>query len=387
MDPVPISAMMLLSAGPIGVPEEGSWTLLIVFICLAIGISFVCSVLEAVLLSVTRPYIATLKKETPVAGALLERMKEQINRPLTSILTLNTIAHTVGAMGVGAQVKALSGGGAWEAIAGALMTLAVLILSEIIPKNLGARHWRAWGPWVALVLNWLTRAMSLFIKLIELFNKGGHHRESFSRDELEVMAEMGRREGKLHEGESRILRNLLQLPDYTVHDVMTPRVVVFALHEDSTIEDFMKEHGETPFSRIPVYGENLDDIRGFVLKNDALLAAAKDQHQTPLKELARPITTLAAATSLTSAFEQMISNSDHVAIVLDEFGGSEGLVTFEDIVETLLGLEIVDEADTKEDMQEFARSLWRRRANRMGIRLEETEGLESKQPPSSSPQS
>ncbi|MEM1295604.1 MAG: hemolysin family protein [Verrucomicrobiota bacterium] len=376
--------MTFLAAGSLGVPEEGSWTLLVLFVCLAIGASFICSVLEAVLLSVTRPYVATLKKDNPNAGTLLEQMKEQVNRPLTAILTLNTIAHTVGAMGVGGQVKALSGGGAWEWIAGALMTSAVLILSEIIPKNLGARHWRAWGPWVALILNWLTRLMTPMIWLIELFSKGNLHRETFSRDELEVMAEMGRNEGKLHEDESRILRNLLQLPAYSVHDVMTPRVVVFALHEDSTIEEFMREHDETPFSRIPLYGENLDDIRGFILKNDALLAAAKDQDDTPLKDLARPISTLAAATSLASAFEQMITNNDHIAIVLDEFGGSEGLVTFEDIVETLLGLEIVDEADTKEDMQEFARTLWKRRASRMGIEVEENAGLESKPSTSSS---
>lgn len=371
--------MTFLAAGSsISVPGEGSWTLLILFICLSIGVSFVCSVLEAVLLSVTRPYVATLKNENPTAGALLEGMKEHVNRPLTSILTLNTIAHTVGAMGVGAQVAALSGGGIWEAIAGALMTMAVLILSEIIPKNLGARHWRAWGPWVAVLLKWLTKFMTPVIWFIELFSKGNLHRETFSRDELEVMAEMGHREGKLHEDESRILRNLLQLPAYSVHDVMTPRVVVFALHEDATIEEFMKEHDETPFSRIPIYGENLDDIRGFILKNDALLAAAKDQDDTPLKELARPISTLAAATSLASAFEQMITNNDHIAIVLDEFGGSEGLVTFEDIVETLLGLEIVDEADTKEDMQEFARTLWKRRASRMGIPVEENPSLEAK---------
>ncbi len=363
---------------------QGSWTILVVAFCLAIGVSFFCSVWEAVLLSVSRPYIANLKKNRPKKGALLEKMKEQISRPLTAILTLNTIAHTVGAMGVGAQVKALSGGGMWEAAAGALMTLAVLILSEIIPKNLGARHWRAWGPWVAVALGWLTRLMTPVIWFIELFSKGGHHGETFSREELEVMAELGRREGKLQEDESRILRNLLQMPDYRVRDVMTPRVVVFSQQQDTTVGDFMKEHGETPFSRIPVYAENLDDVEGFVLKNDVLLAAAKDEDEMKLKDLARPAPALPASMDLATAFEKMMANRDHVGFVLDEFGGLEGLVTVEDVVETLLGLEIVDEADTKEDMQEFARTLWKKRARRMGIELNEESELK---PQPSSPSS
>ena len=367
--------MIFLAGGSLPVSGEGSWTLLILFFCLAIGTSFFCSVWEAVLLSVTRPYIANLKKTRPRVGTLLQDMKENINPPLTSILTLNTVAHTAGSMGVGVQVSALTGGGLLEGIGAALMILAVLVLSEIIPKNLGARHWRAWSPWVAHSLGVLTVVMTPMVKFIELFSKGGHHGDSFSREELEVMAEMGRREGMLHEDESRILRNLLQLPDYTVHDVMTPRVVVFALPQDSTIDDFIKDHGETPFSRIPLYGENLDDVRGFVLKSDALLAAAKDQHETKLEDLLRKAPSVPATTSLVAAFEQMMANQDHLALVLDEFGGLEGLVTVEDIVETLLGLEIVDEADTKEDMQEFARTLWRKRANRMGIELNEDKAI------------
>ncbi len=363
--------MIPFAAGSMSVPENGSWALLVTYFVLAIGVSFFCSVWEAVLLSVTRPYIANLKNQRPAPGLILETMKANISRPLTAILTLNTVAHTVGAMGVGAQVAALSGGGPWEALAGAVMTLAVLILSEIIPKNLGARHWRAWGPWVAVALNGLTNVMGPFIWLIELFNKGGHHQDTFSREELEVMAEMGRREGKLQEDESRILRNLLQMRDYTVENVMTPRVVVFALQKESTIGEFMEHHGETAFSRIPIYGENLDDVQGFVLKNDVLLAAAKDCHEMKLEDLSRSLPSLHDMTSLTMAFKHMMSNHDHIAMVLDEFGGLEGLVTMEDVVETLLGLEIVDEVDTKEDMQEFARTLWKKRANRMGIQLQE----------------
>lgn len=346
----------------------GSWTVLIIYFCLAIGVSFFCSVWEAVILSVTTPYIANLKKKRPKVGARVEDLKQRIGRPLTSILTLNTISHTVGAMGVAAQVSAL-GGGKWDALAGALMTLAILIASEIIPKNLGARYWRAWTPWVSFCLEWLTRLMTPVVWFIELFSKGHHNEASFSRDELKVMAELGTRQGKLKEGESRILDNLLRLGEISVREVMTPRIVVFALSEETTVKAYLDKHDESPFSRVPVYAENRDDIKGFVLKHDILLAAAQDKFELPLSELRREIIALSEGTKLTDAFEFLVADRNHLAIVLDEYGGLSGLVTMEDVVETLLGLEIVDEVDTRDDMQEFARKLWKARAEKMGLEL------------------
>ncbi|MEC8827049.1 MAG: hemolysin family protein [Verrucomicrobiota bacterium] len=348
----------------------GSWTLLVVYFCVAIGVSFFCSVWEAVILSVTNPYIANLKNKRPKSGALLEHLKSHISRPLTSILTLNTISHTVGAMGVAAQVSAL-GGGKWDALAGALMTLAILIASEIIPKNLGARHWRTWAPWVAVSLHWLTKLMTPVVWFIEIFSKGGHGEVTFSRDELKVMAELGTRQGKLKEDESRIIENLLRLSEISVREVMTPRVVVFALTEDTTVEHYLERHNSSPFSRIPIYSENRDDIKGFVLKHDILLAAAQDKFDLELRDLSREIAAMPQITKMTDAFQQLVANRDHVAVVLDEYGGMSGLVTMEDVVETLLGLEIVDEADTREDMQEFARNLWKNRASKMGLKVEE----------------
>ena len=348
----------------------GSWTRLIVYFCLAIGVSFFCSVWEAVILSVTNPYIANLKKKKPKSGLLLEDLKKHISRPLTGILTLNTISHTFGAMGVAAQVAAL-GGGLWDTADSILMTLALLIASEIIPKNLGARHWRAWAPWVAVCLKWLTRAMSLLIRFVELFNKGGHGEVTFSRDELKVMAELGTRQGKLKEDESRIIENLLRLSEISVREVMTPRVVVFALTENTTVQHYLERHNSSPFSRIPIYSDNRDDIKGFVLKHDILLAAAQDKFDLELRDLSREIAAMPQITKMTDAFQQLVANRDHVAVVLDEYGGMSGLVTMEDVVETLLGLEIVDEADTREDMQEFARNLWKNRASKMGLEVEE----------------
>ncbi len=351
-------------AGP-----SGSWTVLTIFFVFAIGVSFFCSVWEAVILSVTRPYIANLKKSRPNAGKRLEDLKTQIDRPLVSVLTLNTIAHTMGSMGVASEFSKISGGGIWDKICAAAMTLAILIASEIIPKNLGARYWKAWAPWVATSLHWLTRLMSPVVTAIGFFSRGGHHADTFSREELTVMAEMGRMEGHLHEDESRILGNLLTLKEATVEDVMTPRVVVFALRDDTTVQEFIDKHAEMPFSRIPIFRENRDDVTGFVLKDDILLAAARDMHSSGISDWKREVAMISEHTTLPDAFESLTENQHQVAIVHDEFGGMTGLVTMEDIVETLLGLEIVDEVDTRDDMQAFARSLWEKRSKRMGIQL------------------
>lgn len=372
LDPI-VAAVAPSSVDP---NATGSWTLLAVYFCLAIGVSFFCSVWEAVILSVTNPYVAHLKKDKPNVGERLENLKSRIGRPLTSILTLNTISHTVGAMGVAAQVSAL-GGGKWDAVAGALMTLAILIASEIIPKNLGARHWRAWAPWVSFCLEWLSKLMTPVVWFIELFSKGHHGEASFSREELKVMAELGTRQGKLKEDESRILENLLTLGDVSVKEVMTPRVVVFALAEDTTVQQYLDRYNSSPFSRIPIYSENRDNITGFVLKHDILLAAAQDQFDLKLIELKREMPGMPVQTKLTDAFQILVANRYHVAAALDEYGGLSGLVTMEDVVETLLGLEIVDEVDTREDMQEFARNLWKNRAQKMGIEINEPEITEA----------
>ncbi|MDF1825559.1 MAG: hemolysin family protein [Verrucomicrobiales bacterium] len=363
---------IVAAAGPVSVDPNatGSWTMLAVYFFVAIGVSFFCSVWEAVILSVTNPYVANLKNKRPKVGERLDYLKTRIGRPLTSILTLNTISHTVGAMGVAAQVSAL-GGGKWDALAGALMTLAILIASEIIPKNLGARYWRTWAPWVSFCLLWLSKFMTPVVWFIEIFSKGHHGEAAFSRDELRVMAELGTRQGKLKEDESRILENLLRLGEISVREVMTPRIVVFALTEDTTVQYYLDRHNSSPFSRIPIYSENRDDIKGFVLKHDILLAAANDNYEMELKELRRDIAAIPHTTKLTDAFQHLVANRHHVAIVLDEYGGLSGLVTMEDVVETLLGLEIVDEADTREDMQEFARNLWKTRATKMGLEINE----------------
>jgi CBS domain containing-hemolysin-like protein len=221
--------------------------------------------------------------------------------------------------------------------------------------------------------------MTPVVWFIELFSKGGHSEVAFSRDELKVMAELGTRQGKLKEDESRILANLLHLNEITVQEVMTPRTVVFALAETTSVQQYLDGHNSSPFSRVPIYRENRDDIEGFALKNDILLAAAQDKFDMTLSELSRKIATMPQTSKMSDAFQQLVADRDHVAIVLDEYGGMTGLVTMEDVVETLLGLEIVDEADTREDMQEFARQLWETRAEKMGLKIDEVPGDSSQE--------
>ena len=366
----------ILAVGSLGGSSSGggSWTMLIVYFFLAIVVSFACSVFEAVLLSVSQPFIATLKKSSPEMGQRWEKLKNQIDGPLTSILTLNTIAHTVGSIGVGKEVAGLasdSGYSGWiNGLAAALMTLAVLVLSEIIPKTLGAKYWRKLSPAVGILLEKLTWLMTPFVWFIRLFGGSGHGESEFSREELRVMADIGRKEGKLQEGEARILKNLLHMKDNQAKDVMTPRVVVFSLAEETSVADFVAQHEESPFSRIPLFGDNPDNVTGVVLRDEILLAAAKDQHAQRLSEFSRPIQAIPESMRLTEAFQRMVANREHISLVVDDYGGLAGLITLEDIVETLLGLEIVDEADTREDMQQFARLRWEQRAKKMGITID-----------------
>lgn len=348
--------------------------MLAIYLCLAILVSFACSIFEAVLLSVSQPFIATLRKSSPEMGQRWDMLKTQIDGPLTSILTLNTVAHTVGSIGVGKEVAGLADqsgySGLINGLAAALMTLAVLVLSEIIPKTLGARYWRKLAPAVGILLEKLTWLMTPFVWLIRVFGGSGHGEAEFSREELRVMADIGFRKGKLEEGESRILKNLLYMRNNQTQDVMTPRVVVFSLDEETSVADFITQHHACPFSRIPLFRDKPDNVTGFVLRNDLLLAAAKDQDNHSLAEYSRPIPSIPESMRLTEAFDRMIADRYHVAIVVDSYGGLAGLITLEDIVETLLGLEIVDESDTREDMQQFARSRWEKRAKEIGIAID-----------------
>ncbi|MEM7352863.1 MAG: hemolysin family protein [Acidobacteriota bacterium] len=348
-------------------------TLLIVYVSLALGVSFLCSVMEAVLLSMTPSFVAQQEKANPRLGARLKSFKDDVDRPLAAILSLNTIAHTVGAAGAGAQAADIYGE-AYVGVISAILTLLILVLSEIIPKTLGAVYWRQLTPTVVRILVPTIISMWPLVKmsqgLTRLLASGKKH-AVISREELTALADLGAQEGVVHEDESRIVRNLFRLSKVRVRDIMTPRTVVHALPSSQTVAEALAAHPEIRFSRLPIYGENRDDILGFVLKNELLLHAAEGRGETKVSELSRSLEAVPQDLPLRDLFERLMGDRSHIALVVDEYGGTSGIVTMEDLLETLLGLEIVDEADAVHDMQEFARQKWRERAERLGLVLED----------------
>jgi CBS domain containing-hemolysin-like protein len=343
--------------------------LLLLYVALAIGVSFLCSIMEAVLLSVTPSYVAALEREDDPIGERLHEMKENIDRPLSAILSLNTIAHTVGAAGVGAQAAVVFGE-AYTGIIAAVLTLLILVLSEIIPKTLGAVYWRTIAPFVVRLLVPTIFSMWPLVKLsqgLTYLLSQDEDEAAFSREEFTAMAELGEEEGVFEEKESRILLNLFRFNSLRVKDVMTPRTVVFDLHEGQTIGDVVEEHDEFRFSRIPVYDDDPDDVTGYVLKDEMLLRAAQEEHDVLLEDIAREILVVRETLPLPDLLERLLDRLEHIALVVDEYGGVAGVVTMEDVVETLLGLEIVDEADSVEDMQALARQQWFKRARELGV--------------------
>ena len=349
--------------------------LLVTYLLIALVFSFLCSVFEAVLLSIRRPYIETQKESSPRNAEVWSKLSNDINRPLSAILILNTVAHTVGAAGVGAQAMKVFGDGALTTglISGAL-TILILVLSEIIPKTLGAVYWKKLAPATGAMLTWLTKVMSPLIWMTEKITSGISHGEkkgAYSRSEFIAMADIGEQEGAIEESEGRIVKNLFGLRDTLAKHAATPRTVVFSMPEDCTVGEFMKEHSSRPFSRIPIYGETRDDLNGFVLRIEILQAHAQGMSDQPLRKFKRKIHNVPNTQRLSDLFDTMITDRIHIAATIDEFGSFSGVITLEDVLETLLGTEIVDEVDDIEDMQEMARDLWKKRAAKMGITVEE----------------
>ena len=343
--------------------------LLLFYVALALGVSFLCSIMEAVLLSVSPSYVAGMEADGSVVGRKLADLKREVDRPLAAILSLNTVAHTVGAAGAGAQAAAVFGS-AYLGIASAILTLLILVLSEIIPKTLGAIYWRKLAPSVVRILVPTIWLMWPLVKLAEGLTwllARNRKKVTVRRDEFQALADLGRREGVLKEHEFHVLRSLLRFGELRAHDVMTPRTVLFALPEDDSVAEVLEEYPDLQFSRIPVYREDKDRITGFVLKSEILLRAARGEGSVRLKSLKSPILAVAETMSLADLFERLVQQRMHLAIVVGEYGGTSGLVTLEDVVETLLGLEIMDEADSVEDMQRLAREKWKSRARSMGI--------------------
>ena len=344
--------------------------LLIIYVLLALVFSFLCSIAESVLLSITPSYIEGQKEKRPKRAALLKRLKQDnVDRSLAAILTLNTIAHTVGAIGAGAK-GAVVFGSTWFGLFSAVMTLLILFLSEIIPKTIGAVYWsKLIGP-VSIFVNTLIVVLYPIVWISEKLTKSISPEKDihiFSRDEFIAMAQVGVETGQIHSKESSIIRNLFRFESLKVTDIMTPRVVISALAEDMKIIDSLEQVTHTPFSRLPIYRTHPDDITGFVLKDDVLISTAQKQSNEKLKALKREILAVPDSVSLTTLLERFLKERQHIAIVVNEHGGTDGLVTLEDLIETLMGMEIMDETDNVEDMRALARKQWMERARVMGI--------------------
>lgn len=348
--------------------------LLITYALLALGVSFLCSLLEAVLLSITPSFVAARASEGTRMGRRLRTLKHDVDRPLAAILSLNTIAHTVGAAGVGAQAAHVWGSAA-VGLASAALTLLILVLSEIIPKTLGALYWRQLAGFATRTLTVMIWALWPLVRLSQSVTraiaKDRAEPGGVEREEIRALAEIGAEEGALEPRESAILRNLFRLRSLRTEDIMTPRTVMRALPEDTPVSHVLEDGSTLQFSRIPVYEHHQDHVTGFVLKDEVLLSAARDEHDRRLGTLRREIVAVPETLPLPLLFSRLVEKSEHIALVLDEYGGTAGIVTMEDVVETLLGMEIVDELDSVEDMQALARQQWYRRARRLGLITDE----------------
>lgn len=350
-------------------------SLLIFYLALAIGVSFFCSIAEAVLLSVRPSYIAALGEESRSAE-ILKTLRDNLDRPLAAILTANTIAHTVGAAGVGAQATVVFGS-EYLGVTSGVLTFLVLVFSEIIPKTLGAVYWQQLAPVFGVLIHWLTVVLLPIVwcseKLTRLISRSGESALTFSRDEMAAMVEIGKEEGVLDLKEHTIVSNLMKLNQLSVRDIMTPRPVIFSVKEDMTVQEFFEAHAGKSFSRIPVYGKNSDDIKSYVLKTDLLIAQARDEFDLRVSAFRRDFLVLSDKLSASDIYDRLIHEKSHIALVVDEYGTVQGLVSLEDVMETLIGLEITDELDKVEDMQVLARKRWRERMQAIGIDPESLE--------------
>lgn len=341
--------------------------LLIIYVFIALIFSFICSIAEAVLLSITPAHIATLEKNRPAIGRKLKMLKSNINRPLAAILTLNTIAHTMGAAGAGAQATIVFGND-YIGLTSAILTLLILFFSEIIPKTIGANYWRELSSITTIGLGFLTWLLFPFVWISEKITQSiqnNKKQKEFSREEFSAMAELSAEEGTIAHEEHTVLKNLLLLKETNVKDAMTPRTVVFSLSENLLVEEFFHKYDQTPFSRILTYSGDKDNINGFVIRRDLLLAQARNNGKNKIKNYRRNISALLNTVSLSHTFSEMLKQRSQIALVVNEYGTMEGIVTMEDLFEALLGLEIIDENDKTKDMQQLARKIWNKKAKKI----------------------
>lgn len=341
--------------------------LVFLYLFLALSVSFLCSVLEAVLLSTPVSFIAMKEQEGAKNAPLMMHMKKDIDRPISAILSFNTIAHTVGSAGVGAEATRVFGD-EWFGIISAILTILILVFSEIIPKTIGSYYWRQLAMTAAPIIRVMIILMYPLVWLSEFITKlvsADKQPLSVSREEVTAMVTVGTEEGVFESQEKDIIQNLFKLDNITVGEIMTPRTVVVAAQENTTLKEFYAEEEHRTYSRIPIYSENPDFITGVVLKQTVLENLAEDKFDMELREIRRPILSYDEETSVGDVWEEMLKGKEHIAQVRNEYGCFLGVVTMEDIIETIIGQEIVDEKDTVADLQEYAREKWKEQSEQL----------------------
>lgn len=363
-------------------------TVLIIYATISIFFSFLCSILEAVLLSITPTFINLKKSEGLEYATTLETLKKDVDKPLIAILTINTIAHTVGAILVGVQakvayaeiygteIKTFFGLQITEdvmvGIVSTVMTVLILVASEIIPKTIGATYWKQLANFTSTMLNVMIFPLKYtgILWVLQLTTKligGKGHGSILSRESFLVMTEMAEKDGVFQKNESKVIRNLLGFKEIKVNDVMTPRSVLEIADEKLTIQEFYDAHKNLRFSRIPVFAENPDAITGYFLKDNLLEGIINGKGDDALATIKREIVIAERDLTIPDLFDKLIKEKEHIALVVDEYGSVSGLVSQEDVIETLLGLEIMDESDSVADLQALAKKSWQSRVKRMGI--------------------
>lgn len=343
--------------------------LLLTYLFLALVVSFTCSIMETVLLSTPNSFLIVKEESGNSWAKTFLELKNNIDKPLSAILSLNTIAHTVGAAGVGAQAVVLFGD-AYFGLVSAILTILILVLTEIIPKTIGARYWRSLAKPASIVINAMiiiTYPLVVFSALITKAISNNQQEQTTSREEIAALASIGADEGVFTEKEHKIIQNLLKLKNVKVTEIMTPRVVVAVADENLSLADFLKNKDYLKFSRIPIYSENDENITGYVFRQKVFEKLAEDQHELKLRDIKRDIVIVPDSIVLFTLWEKLLEKKEHIALIVDEYGGLDGIVTMEDIIETFLGLEIIDEKDTITDMQKFARERWNARQTKYNL--------------------
>lgn len=333
--------------------------LLLFYLTISLTVSFLCSIMEAVILSVTIPFIETKEREVGNKIKRLRKYKESLDKPLSAILSLNTVAHTVGAAGVGAQATKIFGD-EYFGLVSAILTFLILVFSEILPKTIGAKYWKQLSISSANIIHVMIIITYPLVFVSEIMTKlfKKKNENKTSREEISVLAEIGTKEGILQERENIIIQNIIKMSESNVDEAMTPRTVVVTAQKDMTLNDFVKDDRYKSFTRIPIFSENLDDVNGYILRPTVYEYIFEGKGNLPLKSIEREFLVVYSNLSLESTWKEFLIRGEHIALVVDQFGGVDGIISMEDIIESIFGLEIIDERDASIDMQQVARERW-----------------------------